>query len=268
MFYFRDIGCLFFHPGSRYILLLLLGFFHQPAFSQTEVVVAAEVWAPMIYFGKDGKPAGSVVEFIDQMNKVQDHYKFKFTIIPKLRLNQVFLEKRADVYPFRTTVWTKKELNLLPTKTIVSTGDVYIARKDNKYGGKAVFSDIPSKKIAGVLGYHYGIFNQNPDEKYIKRNFHAELLPSDEEVMKFILIGRAEVGIMSEILVGAFMQDQAIRNQLIVSNTADARVDLSNLVRADGPISVADMNAIISKMDSMGKIEKYKKIMHIGEFVH
>ncbi|OLZ67976.1 hypothetical protein BS642_21510 [Chromobacterium violaceum] len=256
------------HSTSRYLLLFPIAFIHHSALAQTEVIVASETWAQLIYSGANGKPAGPIVDFVNKMNKVQSRYSFKFIIIPKLRLNKFFIEKRADVYPFRTTKWTEKELKLQQTKTIATSGDVYIAKKENTHGGEAVFSNIRSRKIAGVLGYHYNIFNNNPDDRYIKGNFQAELLPSNEAVVKFILSGRAEIGIVPETIIGEYMENKTIKNQLIVSKTFDSRVELSNLVRENGPISVEEMNIIISKMESNGDIKEFKKILHIGEFVN
>ncbi|MCD0493705.1 transporter substrate-binding domain-containing protein [Chromobacterium violaceum] len=256
------------HSTSRYILFFPLAFIHHSAHAQTEVIVASETWAQLIYSGENGKPAGPIVDFVNKMNKVQNRYNFKFIIIPKLRLNKFFIEKRADVYPFRTTKWTENELKLQSTKTIATSGDVYIAKKENKYGGEAVFSNIKSKKIAGVLGYHYNIFKNNPDERCIKENFQVELLPSNEAVVKFILSGRAEVGIVPETIIGEYMENKTIKNQLIVSKIFDSRVELSNLVRENGPISAEEMNIIIDKMESNGDIKKFKVILHIGEFVH
>src|SRR5688500_14278181 len=106
------------------------------------VVVATEPWDHLIYADANKVPRGDIADFVQRMNGVQQQFHFDLMLYPRLRLNQVFAEKRADVYPFRTVAWTEPELGLLPTRTIISSGDVYFARAANHFGGKAVFDDL------------------------------------------------------------------------------------------------------------------------------
>ncbi|MES2320204.1 MAG: transporter substrate-binding domain-containing protein [Pseudomonadota bacterium] len=236
-----------------------------PAFAQaqTKVRVATETWAELMYLDDKNVPSGVLAEFVGRMNAVQDKFQFELAIYPRLRLDRVFVDKQADVYPLRTVAWTRPELNLLPTKTILTSGDVYVARSANRYGGRKIFADIKSKKIAGVRGYHYQLFNNNPDEAYIKKHFNAYLFSSNEAVVNFVLAERADIGIIPEVIMASYLANPAMRDKLIVADQYDSRVELSNLVRKDGPISVDDMNAIVDLLVKSGDVARLKARLSI-----
>ena len=226
--------------------------------AQVTVIVASESWDQLLYLGDKNEPKGPLADFVRRMDEVQDKFHFELKLFPRLRLDQVFIDKAADVYPLRTTEWTRPELGLLPTKTIVNSGDLYFAKRGNRFGGGKVFANLASKNIVGVRGYHYRLFNNNADEAHIKKNFNAYLVASNEAVLKFILADRADVGIVPEVIMAQYLKDPAMRAQLIVGGY-DSRVELSNLVRQDGPISVAEMDAIIDLLARAGDVDKLKK---------
>jgi ABC-type amino acid transport substrate-binding protein len=230
---------------------------------KVKVVAASESWAQLLYLDQKNVPRGVIADFVHRMNEVQDKFQFEFIIYPRLRVDLVFIDKQADVYPFRTVAWTRPELNLLPTRTILSSGDVYFAKKANPFGGHKVFDDLKTKSIAGVRGYHYGIFNNNPDEDYVKKNFNAYLVGSNEAVVTYVLAGRADVGIVPEVIMAKYLEDPKMRERLIVADEFDSRVELSNLVRRDGPISVAEMNAIVDLLVKSGDVDRLKAKLSI-----
>lgn len=235
------------------------------ASAQTRVVVATESWAQLMYLDKKKVPQGVLADFVQRMNEVQDKFRFELAIYPRLRLDQEFMDKRADVYPLRTVAWTRPELGLLATRTILTSGDLYFAHSSNRHDGRKVFNDIAKKKIAGVRGYHYQLFNNNPDETYIKRNFNAYLVGTNEAVVNFVLADRADVGIIPEVIMAKYLADPKMRERLIVYDRYDSRVELSNLVRKDGPISVDDMNAIIDLLVKSGDVARIKTRLSIQQ---
>ena len=242
------------------LLLVLWLLLAMPASAKTpiRVIVATEPWDTLVYADAKNVPRGEIVDFVRRMNQVQSKFRFDLVLYPRLRLNKVFIDKQADVYPFRTVAWTEKELGLLQTRTIINSGDVYFARRANHYGGQAVFKNLKERLIAGVSGYHYVLFDNNPSEAYIKKNFKATLLNSNEAVVQFVLADRADVGIVPEMILARYLAEPATRGKLIVGGY-DSRVQLSNLVRKDGPISVADMNAIIKLLEKSGDIGRLRR---------
>lgn len=250
----------------RLVLLSLLCATGAAAQAQTKVIVATESWAQLMYLDQKNAPQGVLADFVHRMNEVQDKFKFELAIFPRLRLDQEFMGKQADVYPLRTVAWTRPELGLLPTRTILISGDLYFARAGNRFGGAKVFDDIGKKKIAGVRGYHYQLFNNNADEAYIKKNFNAYLVASNEAVVNFVLADRADVGIIPEVIMANYLADPRMRDKLLVGERYDSRVELSNLVRKDGPISVDDMNAIVDLLVKSGDVAKLKSKLSIQQY--
>lgn len=255
-----------FHKTLRNAVILLLCVAAGAAHARTKVMVATETWSHVMYLDKENIPQGVMADFVRRMNDVQDKFQFELAIYPRLRLDQEFIDKQADVYPFRTVAWTRPELNLLPTRTILASGDLYFARSGNRHGGRKVFDDIKRKKIAGVRGYHYQIFNNNPDEAYIKKNFNAYLVGTNEAVVNFVLADRADIGIIPEVIMANYMADPKMRGKFIVGERYDSRVELSHLVRKDGPISVEEMNGIVDLMAKSGEVAKLKARLSIEQY--
>ncbi len=250
------------------VLLFLLALCSSLAASAapTKVVVVTDSWAQLMYLNENNVPSGELADFVRRMNAVQDKFHFELNIYPRLRVDQAFADKQADVYPLRTVAWTKPSSGLLATRTIFTSGDIYFARKDNRFGGRKVFAQLAAKRVAGVRGYHYQLFKNISDETYIRKHFNATLLGSNEAVISFVLAGRADVGIVPEVIMAKFMQDPTMRAQLLIGEQYDSRVELSNLVRKDGPISVEEMNAIIELMVKSGDVARLKTGLSLPHF--
>ena len=249
-----------------FLFLLCLSSAAAAEAERAKVVVATDSWAQLMYLNDKNVPSGVLADFVNRMNTVQDKFRFELNIYPRLRVDSAFETKQADVYPLRTIAWTKPSLGLLPTKTIFTSGDIYFAKRANRYGGRKVFDDLASKGVAGVRGYHYQLFNNNPDEKYIRKNFRAHLLGSNEAVISFVLAGRTDVGIVPEVILAKYLEDPAFRAQVLVGDAYDSRVELSHLVRKDGPISVDEMNAIVELMIKSGDVARLKEKLSVQQF--
>jgi ABC-type amino acid transport substrate-binding protein len=251
----------------RSLLSLPLAFAGVPARAKPrqrkKVIVATETWGKLLYADASGAPAGLLDQFIDRMNEVQDKFQFEVAIYPRLRLDALFAQKKADVYPLRTLDWVSPKMNLQATRTIVTSGDLYFARKANHFGGEKVFDQIGTRIVAGVRGYHYRLFGNVADEAAIRKNFKAELLGSNEAVVQFVLADRADVGIVPEMIMADYLRDPAMREQLIIG-PYDSRVELSNLVRRGGPVSVREMNAIVDLLVKAGDVARLRAALGVA----
>jgi ABC-type amino acid transport substrate-binding protein len=236
-----------------------------PAMAQIKVRVATETWGTLMYLNQQNKPSGVIADFVERMNQVQTKYRFELAIFPRLRLDQIFIDNEADVYPLRTVAWTRPELGLLATKTVFASGDVYFAHSVNRFGGRKVFADLKKRRVAGVRGYHYQLFKNNPDEAWIKKNYNAYLVATNEAVVNFVLADRADIGIVPEVIMAQYLADPAMRPQLLVGDY-DSRVELSNLVRKDGPISVDDMNEIVDLLVKSGDVATLKARLSVQQY--
>src|SRR5450830_208510 len=94
--------------------------------------------------------------------------------------------------------------------------------------------------------------------KEIGVEFNAYLLASNDAVIKFIMAGHADVGIAPEIIIAKYLADPKMRTQIIVGDEFDSHVELSNLVRKDGPITVKEMDAIIDLLIKSGDVATLK----------
>ncbi|WP_157778497.1 substrate-binding periplasmic protein [Massilia violaceinigra] len=248
------------------LLALCMAIAAGAAHARIKVIVATDSWGKLMYLDSKKVPRGDLADFVNRMNTVQNKFHFELVIYPRLRLDRIFLDKQADVYPLRTIAWTRPEHGLLPTKTIFTSGDIYFARSANRFGGHQVFDELTTKTVAGVRGYHYQLFNNNPDETYIRKNFNAYLIDSNEGVIRFVLADRADVGIVPEVVMAHYLKDPKVREQVIVADYYDSQVELSHLVRKDGPISVEQMNAIVDLLIASGDVKKLKAKLRIQTY--
>lgn len=250
---------------QRRRLGLALGLLPWAAHAQAPVTVRAvtETWDRVLFADPGGRPQGPVANFVGRMNAIQQRFRFELELVPRLRLEEMLRRKQADMYPLRTLDWVDPGLGLLATDTVVTTGDIYIARRGHPLGAK-VFTDLPKRSLAGVRGYHYKVFGDNPDPDWIKAHFNATLLASNEAVIKFVLLGRAEVGIVPEAIVLQYLDDPAYAKQLLVADRYDSQVKLSNLLRPDGPISVEEMNAIVAQLRQAGDVARLARSFNLN----
>ncbi|PWF48853.1 substrate-binding periplasmic protein [Massilia glaciei] len=234
-----------------------------PPPARVKVVVATDSWDRLMYLDKRKVPSGVLADFVNRMNVVQDKFRFELVIYPRLRVDRAFIAGQADVYPLRTMAWTNPALGLLPTKTIFTSGDVYFSTRNNRFGGAEVFRDLKSRNIAGVRGYHYQLFGNNPDEAHLKLHFRVDLFGSNEQVVRFVMAGRADIGIVPEVILARYLADPKMRARIIVGPEYDSLVELSHLVRRGGPISVGQMNAIVDQMAAAGDVARLKARLSI-----
>ncbi len=80
------------------------------------------------------------------------------------------------------------------------------------------------------------------------------------------MAGRTDVGIVPEVIIAKYLDDPAFRANVIIGEAYDSRVELSNLVRQDGPISVDEMNAIVDLLVKSGDVAKLKAKLSIQQF--
>ena len=227
------------------------------------VRVISEPWETLIEADAAQRPIGAIAEFVLRMNAVQSRFDFRLQIVPRLRVNRMFIEGEADLYPLRTLDWVEPELKLLASRPLVQTGDVYIARRDNAVGGARIFEQLATRSLVGVRGYHYGLFGNNSDERFIRKHYRAELLPTNAAVVRFVELGRAEVGIVPEAMVAKILQDPQRRANLIVADRYDSRVELSHLVRQGGPIGVEMLNELLEPLFQAGDVAHLQRQMQI-----
>lgn len=228
------------------------------------VRVVSESWDHLIELNAQGRAQGPIADFVNRMNAVQSRFDFQWQVVPRLRVNRMFIQGEADLYPLRTLDWVEPELRLQASRALLEASDVYIARRDNRYGGARIFDELPARLIAGVRGYHYRLFDNNPDEQWITQRFRAQLLPSNGAVIRFVEMGRAEVGIVPEAIMAKVLQDPKMREALIVAERYDSRVQLSHLVRKDGPITVAELNAILELLFRAGDVDRLRQHFRIA----
>ncbi len=100
--------------------------------------------------------------------------------------------------------------------------------------------------MALTLGYHYAFAGFNANQDYLRENFTVQFAPKQRTALKYLLKGRADVALASEIFLHSeYLRDSELEQQLLIADHADQFYELPILVRKDGPIDADNFNKLL-----------------------
>lgn len=235
------------------ILILLSG--PQPA-GGAMVLVGGYDFAPFVEIGPDGRPHGWTLDLIDTLNANQSKHEFIFVYTSPSRRYQDYRNGNFDFLFFEDPAWgwQEKGIALEESHPVLKGGEVYIARAE-KGRGQEYFDDFKGKRLAGVLGYHYGLADYNADPDYLRQQFGMTLVESNKAIPKMILKGRADIAVITL----AYLEDYLARNpgeaeKFIISDRFDQRSSYRILARPGFYPSAAQIGYLIKEYKVRGRL--------------
>ncbi|MEX0300270.1 MAG: hypothetical protein AB3N28_14445, partial [Kordiimonas sp.] len=110
----------------------------------------------------------------------------------------------------------------------------------------AVLKNPTAQSMALTLGYHYAFADFNANQDYLREHFKVLFAPKQRTALKYLLKGRADVALASEIFLHAeYLRDSDLEQKLLISDQADQFYELPILVRKGGPIDVVTFNQLL-----------------------
>lgn len=241
----------------RTTVLLLALLFALPAGARELVRVGGYEFSPYVEL-QDEKPVGLTIELIEQLNRVQERYEFRFELTSPRRRYEDFSSGRIDVIFFESPDWgwTKRGLKFQSTRELLRDSEVFVALagegRDERY-----FAAPGSRTIAGVFGYHYAFAGFSDDPRVLEQKFRMSLVYSNFASIQLVLNGRTELAIVTRSYLDRFLRDNPeAAPRLLVSRRPDQVYALRALVGPQSKISPGQIEALLERLRQRGTLDK------------
>lgn len=240
----------------KFITSLFLILFAIQASAKIEVKVRGYAFSPFVNFKEDGTPYGATIDLIEELNRIQNKYFFKFYKTSSKRRYNHFKSNELDLIFFEDKNWGWDKYKVDSTKVFAKGGEVFIAKREQGRNQK-YFEDLNNKRLIGVLGFHYAFANFEANENILRRKYSMLLTSSPEYIIDLILKDRGEVGVITESLLRKkIKENKGLESILIISNKYDQTYNHTALVREGAPISRDELNGLLISLEKSGKMKK------------
>jgi ABC-type amino acid transport substrate-binding protein len=226
------------------------------------IYVGGYVFPPFIELQQD-QVAGATIDLIAAFNELQSDYTFTFRETSPKRRYKDFTDQRFDMLMFESVHWGWKDYPVQASNVYMEGGEVYIAY--NREGrDQRFFDDLRSRRMVGILGYHYSFADFNADEDFLTKNYEILLSNNHDRNIRLILLNRpelAEVGVVTESYLERFLtKNETVRDKILKSDKMDQKYDHTILLRNDHPsLKIAYINQLLDAAKSDGVLEALRK---------
>lgn len=203
------------------------------------------------------KEQGVAPEFIKILNDSQNDYKFTLNSLPVKRLKKWVEWGEFDVLFLMAKQWVPEGSRSALQETsfyVIAKNELYtLAQNAQK---QSYFDDLHALTKAGVLGYSYRFADFKTDAQYLSEEHQVSLTIDEFNVVKMLLLKRADVGVINNIAYQYFKKNNIFNMDLLYrSNTPDAIYDTHFLVNPSrSKISVKQMDKLLNAPEIKPKI--------------
>ncbi|QDK44068.1 amino acid ABC transporter substrate-binding protein [Bdellovibrio sp. ZAP7] len=209
------------------------------------VLVGAYGFAP--YYDLE-KGRGIVTEVLEQLNSMQADFHFKVVEIPSSRRYQSFTDGKVDMIFFEDPRWEWKDIPHYTIPVGIQDAEVYIALK-KKAKDQSYFNSLTGKRIAGIVGYHYGFAKFNADEAYLQSKFKISLVSHNLASVRLVLHERADVAVVPLSFIRRYLRENPEKNaEVLISEKVDQHYDLRLIVNPKASIPRERLENLMSKL--------------------
>jgi len=240
----------------KYAVLLLSLAFVSICESTETVVVGGYDFAPFVYLAPDGNYDGITFDLIAALNKVQKEFHFLFVTTLADTRYKAFQAKRFDLIFFEDKMWGWQDLDVVTSQVFLKGGDAYIALK--KEGrDQSFFSDLSSKTLIGIKGYHYGFANFDNDPKRLEDQYNLTLSNTSLNVVKMLEHGRGDIAIIALSFILPYLkQNQRLSKKILISEKLDKQYEHTIVVRKNHPVTPEKLNYWLGLMEEQGILKE------------
>lgn len=216
----------------------------MPVVAPQEVRVGATEFPPYILVDRNGTVAGILTETLDYLNSIQKKYKFVAIPYSAMRRHTGFKNKIFDASFFDNIEWGWDKSAVDVSDVYMRGKEIYIAlARDGR--GEEYFTDLKSKTMIGVLGYHYGFAGFNSDPTFLRKNYKMQLTSSNEGSIEMVLDGRGDVAVVSDAFLNWYLRKNPAKRKLLVSKKVDQHYLHTVIVRKNIKPSVHEINVML-----------------------
>ncbi len=233
------------------------------------VVLAAQKVAvgvyeyPPFYLSDKQEHRGVTTDIVALLNQTQQEFEFEVFNTTSRRRYQDFEAGLFDLMLFENKEWGWQDYDVIATEPFFHGGEVWIAYaipgRDQHF-----FDTIESKRLLGVLGYHYGFAALNSDPDYLQNNFSIHLLENQEKIIDLISQQRADMGIVALSFLNHYLHNHPdMQGKLLISDKFDQTYAHGALVRKSAPVSAQWLNEHFASLEKQGKLEQLWQQHHL-----
>lgn len=221
-----------------------------------EVKVGGYEFPPFV---DEKAPGGGLAPaMIDALNSLDSEYSFTFVSTSPKRRYDAFRKGRYDLMLFEMPIWgwEKEGLDYETTPVLLKGGEVYVGHADT-VTDQSYFDWLGDKKLAGLLGYHYGFADFNSDQEYLDQNYDIELTTTHRGNLGKVLKKRIDIAVVTKSFLGLyFIENPEARDQLVLSEKLDQEYRLPGLISVDSPIKATELSALFERLEASGKLDE------------
>lgn len=237
--------------------LLILGW---PGASRaaSPVRVGGYEFAPFVTILPDGRATGVTPELLDLLNRSQDRYRFELVLTSPSRRYQDFVAGKFDMIFFENPSWgwKKQDLPVEASRQFLAGGEVYIARAEPGRG-QSFFADLTTKRMVGILGYHYGFAGYEADPDILRQKFRMILVNSNDASIEMILKGRGDAAVITySFLMQYLHRHPEDRSRLLISDKFDQVYSHRVLVRRGFSPDAVEMDRLLDQLARSGALRR------------
>ncbi len=230
--------------------------FSSSAIAQKVINVGGYVFAPFVSLDDFNKPSGITLDLIEELNKIQKKYFFRFVMTSPKRRYIAFNKNVFDMMLFESIHWGWKDFPVDFSKVYFKGGEVYITKKKPNRNNH-FFNSINSKSLVIMRGYHYGFANFNADEAYLNKNFNVQITNSNKSTIELILMGRRDMGVVTKSYLDLYLlNNQDSAKELLISKKYDQEYNHTILLRKTLPVNIKEINDLLDKLKTQGTMKR------------
>jgi len=243
--------------GMLVLMALLVGGRGALAQDRRVVTVGGYEFPPYVELDRaGGSPQGLTIDLLALLNEAQDKWDFQFFLTSPPRRYRDFAAGAFDMIAFESPEWgwTASGQRFEASKVFFEDSEVYVARKAEGRG-QTYFDDFSGKRMAGILGYHYGFAEFNADPAVLKDKFAMMLVTDHAASIEVVLRDRADVAVVTKsYLLRYLARNATARDQLLVSDKVDQVYRLQILTNpAEGP-AAAELDGLLEVLETNGRL--------------
>ena len=245
-------------PHQLFLLFVLLTF-TKPSLSKTVDidVLVEDGYFPIIINAQ--KKQGFAPEFINILNDAQEEFNFILISLPVKRLTLSVEKNNFDVLFLMAMQWLPKttQKNIEKTEFYTITKNELYTLKENA-SEQTYFDNLDKLTKVGVLGYSYQFAGFNTNAEYLREEHQVSLTIDEFNVVKMLLLRRAEVGVLNSIAYQYFKKQNILNMDLLFkSDVPDAVYETHFLINSQSnKISSHKMDEILNLPTTQMQLQK------------
>lgn len=216
------------------------------------VRVALDPFPPYVEKDKNGHWSGVNVDMMKIMNRFQSKYKFIGVSTSSKNRFELFTMNRYDMYMSVELIWGWEGYPVDSTGVYLHGGEKYVALAKSGRG-QEYFDEFKGKRLAGYLGYHYGLANFNSDPDLLKKKYNMQLSATHEGNLLKVVHQRADIAIVTEAYISRWLiLHPEHQEKLLISDKWDQKYNLVMIIRKGISPTVKELDELITKMGIAG----------------